>query len=125
MIEFDPIDFSPANVSHDLDLSDERIRFKFRARTTGTKEYICVFCGWNNRFQITHTTVTNRCHNDLCRRMMGFGDVGYILPRNGVRTAAPDLVIPRNLLEAYPDGDLARWKNGQEIHRVAVLVWPE
>lgn len=56
---------------------------------------------------------------------MGFGDIGYVLPHYGVRIAPPDVVIPRNLLEAYPDGDLARWPHGQPIHRVAVLTWPE
>jgi hypothetical protein len=114
-------DFSPDLIEHINNADDERVRFKLRARTRGWEEYTCVFCGWNNKFQMGPSTWTNRCGSELCRRWMGFGRVGYVLPRSGVHVAPPDLTIPRNLIEAYPEGDLARWKNGDTIHVVRML----
>lgn len=119
--EIDLSDFHPDLVEHLRTVDDPRIRYKFRARTTGMEEYICPFCGYHNRFKMTHSTWSNRCIGASCRRYLGIGRIGYVIA-DGRSMSPPDLVIPDRLVESYPEGDLARWKSGQTIHEVRMIV---
>lgn len=114
--------FNPDFVEHIRDVDDERIRFKLRSRTYGYEEYNCIFCGWINKFRMGPDNWMNRCGYEGCRRSMGFGRIGYILPPRGPLHLPPDLVIPGNLRESHPEGDLGRWKSGQTIHEVRLIL---
>jgi hypothetical protein len=114
-------DFNPEYVSH-LYTEDLGVKYKFRARIVGNLEYTCPFCGSLNRQTARPTHWVYNCLNNECRRPLGIGLNGYLLDR-GPKVAPPDIVIPRNLQEVFPQGDLKRWRTGQPIHTVAVLAW--
>ena len=117
-------DFTPGNVER-LPLPDDpRIRFNYRSRTTGIKQVTCIYCGQLNTTRITPEVFTVKCIRDKCRRTIGFGDIAYVL-HNGPRVAPRDIVIPRGLIDTFPEGDIHRWSSGQPIHQLAVLRWPE
>lgn len=99
-------------------VEDDRLRYKFRARTVGYEEWLCPFCGAFTRSPLDGTEWIMVCSG--CRNRLGVGRVGYMIPK-GQRIYPPDLVIPQGLREAFPEGDLARWKSGEPVHAVHIL----
>lgn len=108
----DEIPFHPDSVTKFI-IETDKLRYKFRARTVGHEEWVCPFCGVFTRTELDGTEWVMVCGG--CRNRLGVGRVGYIIPR-GQRIYPPDLVIPNGLREAFPEGDLARWKSGDTVH---------
>jgi hypothetical protein len=113
-------EFTPSDVEHLLVPTPDDVRYRFRARTIGMEEWVCVYCGTLNRTRLRPQSFVVRCINAECRRHTGLGRIAYLLPA-GVRLAPPDTVIPLGLREAFPYGDLGRWSSGQPVHRVRMI----
>lgn len=114
--------FTPDDVAHHL-TDDDRILFKFRAQFIGRFKWVCPFCGTQNEQMLRPTSWRFRCVG--CRRSLGLGFTGYLLPR-GAHAVPQDMVIPRGIKEAYPQGDLYRWRSSRPVHRVLrIYEWLE
>ncbi len=106
-----------------------RYRFLFRSRMIGIYEWICPVCGTLNRSSMRATTFSIQCRHLPCRRVWGLGYALHELPAARYRPP-DDHLIPRDLVEAFPEGDVGRWwKSGKLANCVhtatGTLAMPE
>lgn len=95
-------------------------RFHVRANFLGMLNFVCPYCG-----MICHRRLIQRRYVVKCTgcRAMFVPKIGLCPVPLGRRNIPPDYVIPdalgdTYLMEAFPEGDMGAWKQGQCVHEV-------
>lgn len=99
-------------------------RFHVRCRFLGLLHWVCPFCGHINAsrlMQRRYVTICFSCDNKFVPQV----NLATV-PLGGRRTTPPDYIIPDNkgsatLQDAFPLGDLMKWRQGGCLHGMTEL----
>lgn len=99
-------------------------KYKLRARFMGMVYWICPYCGRPNASQILTDTFLVWCRGDGgeygCKRRFAVGLRLLVKDRMGPAGRPDDYVLPDDLAEAFPEGDLGHWRTRYPVHMLVI-----
>ena len=113
-----------SEVLHTTDMKQPK--YRPLARFCGNVEWVCPYCGANNKSRLEYSGWKFECKGKYCSKRYHLGLMLFVHTRQNSGGRPPgrpfDYVIPRrtDLLDPFPPCELEKWQRSKPSHR---LVW--